>query len=70
MTRLPDPHHAQAHHRADPLPFPVEVARARPTAGQRLQELARESNRHMEAMAFQLRCLGWFDAERDGPRAA
>ena len=53
-----------------PLPFPVETARVGHKAAYRLQELARRSNRQIDAMAFQMRCLGWFDSERDGPRAA
>lgn len=53
-----------------PLPFPVEQARSADPPPQRQRTLRRKCSRNIEALATQLGCLGWFDAEDDGPRAA
>ncbi|MDP6601167.1 MAG: hypothetical protein QGH76_02590 [Phycisphaerales bacterium] len=53
-----------------PLPFPREQARAMDPPAARQRRLRSACDRRIEALATRLGCLGWFDAEDDGPRAA
>lgn len=53
-----------------PLPFPVDVARAIETPAQRQRVLRQEQDRSLRALAAQLGCFGWFDPSYEGPRAA
>ncbi|HJO16448.1 MAG TPA: hypothetical protein QF800_06120 [Phycisphaerales bacterium] len=53
-----------------PLLFPVELARESQIPRDQLRQLCNRTNRRIDALAFRLHCLGWFDSTSDGPRAA